>query len=333
LIHQSPIDNFFVEEIPFLTYMNGDKANHSVAAFEDFFRAPLFRADADPDLMDFRNYPFPLPAPVDPAAQPTNQPRVQEFVAFPAVPRPQLVNQYRPLDFVNDEAAAFRRLSRPDLPVFPGVGGLPNAEPAPLIARAPQPPFPGNEMRQAIHEQQQAMTRVRHQRERSRQRFEERVRAVHDLEILPNAEANANGQFFRNFADPEPWMRRQNQEAAALARQRVQVEGAQNGAGNLGPGGMNDEHALLRERQQEIIDRVNEQHASVRDRQREIITETERRIQRRAERERLMREDEDGEGVIERAMAGIRERGNIPDAGLREVEEELRGMDGLWQWR
>jgi len=157
------------------------------------------------------------------------------------------------------------------------------------------------------------------------------VRAVHDLEILPNAEANANGQFLHNFADPEPWMRRQNQEAAALARQRVQFEGAQNGAGNLGPGGMNDEHALLRERQQEIIDRVNEQHASVRDRQREIVTETERRIQRRAERERLMREDEDGEGVIERAMAGIRERGNIPDAGLREVEEELRGMDGLWQ--
>jgi hypothetical protein len=312
--------------------MNQDKANHSVAAFEAFFGDPLFRADADPGLMDFRNYPFPLPARVDPAAQPANQPGVQEIAPFPAVPRPQLVNQYRPLDFVDDGAAVFRRLLRPDLPVVPGVGGLPNAEPAPLIAGAPQPPFPGNEVRQAIQGQQQVMTRVRLQRERSRQRFEEHVRAAHDLDILPNAEANANGQFFRNFADPEPWMRRQNQEAVALARQRVQVEGAQNGAGNPGPGGMNDEHALLRERQQEIIDRVNEQHASVRDRQQEIIAETERRIQRRAELERLMREDEHGEVVIERAMAGIRGRGNIPDAGLREVEEELRGVDGLWQW-
>jgi hypothetical protein len=211
------------------------------------------------------------------------------------------------------------------------VGGLPNAEPAPLIAGAPQPPFPENDLRQAFQEQQQVMAQARLQQERSRQRFEDRVRAVHDLEILPNAEANANRQYLPGY--PEPWMRRQNQEAAALARQRVQVEGAQNGAGNPGPGGMNDEHALLRERQQEIIDRVNEQHASVRDRQREIIFETERRIQRRAERERLMREDEDGEGVIERAMAGIRQNGNIPDAGLREVEEELRGMDGLWQWR
>jgi hypothetical protein len=296
--------------------MSEDKANHSAAAFEDIFRDPLFRAEGLPGPIGFRNYAFPPLASVDPAARPANQPGVQGIALFPAVPRPQ---QYGPFDLVAGEAA-FRPLLRPDLPVVPGVGGLPNAEPAPLIAGAPpQPPFPGNQMRGVMDP---GLTRVLLQQES----------AIHGLELLPNAEANANGQFLRDFADPEPWMRRQNHAAAALARQQVQVEGAQNGAGNPGPGRVNDEHALLRERQQQIIDRVNEQHADVRDRQREIIAETERRIQRRVERERLMHEDEEGEGVVERAMAGIRQYGDIPD-DFGEVEDELRGMDELWQWR
>jgi hypothetical protein len=303
--------------------MNEDKANHSVAAFEDIFRDPLFRAEGLPGLVGFGHYHYPIPNPGNPAAQPANQPGVQGIAPFPAVN----LNQYRPFDLV-DEAAAFRRLLRPDLPALPGVGGLPNAEPAPLIAMGLQPPFPENDL--AFQEYPAVVRIIPRQPEGAyRQMLDQRAWAIHDLQLLPNAEANANDQFLRDFVGPEPWMRRHNHAAAALARQRVQVEGAQNGAGNPEPGGVNDEHALLRERQQQIIDRVNEQHADVRDRQREIITETERRIQRRAERERLMREDEDGEGVIERAMAGIRENTNIPDAGLRELEDELRGMDGL----